>query len=334
MMQPMTETTEHDELAEALRAGNEGVFTQLASRHRAELKAHCYRMLGSLADAEDLAQETLLKAWRGRSGFEGRASVRTWLYKIATNACLDFLESRKERRSGDNVTSAEASLGPQPHVPWLQPFPDRLLEPDARLVSREALELGYLVALQCLPPKQRAALICCDVLEWSAKETAELLSLSVASVNSSLQRAREALQNEQQTGVRVRHSATPEQEQRLLQAYVKATEEVDVPALAALLREDVRCTMPPMEFRFTSRDEAVAGWVEGGYGSESYRDFRCILTRTNGLPAVACYRRPPGSSVYTPMALDVLKLEGEQVVEITTFELAPFVRDLDLPATL
>ncbi|HEX2876535.1 MAG TPA: RNA polymerase subunit sigma-70, partial [Polyangiaceae bacterium] len=251
-----------------------------------------------------------------------------------TNACLDFLESRKERRSGDNVTSAEAALGPQPHVPWLQPFPDRLLEPDARLVSREALELGYLVALQCLPPKQRAALICCDVLEWSAKEAAELLSLSVASVNSALQRARETLQNEQQTGVRVRHEATPEQEQLLLRAYVKATEDVDVPALTALLREDVRCTMPPVDLRFTARDEAVAGWVEGGFGSEEYRDFRCIVTRTNGLPAVACYRRAPGAAAYTPLALDVLKLHGEQVVEITTFELAPFVRDLDLPATL
>lgn len=333
-MQAPTDATEREELGHALRAGDEAAFTQLTNRHRVELKAHCYRMLGSLADAEDVTQETLLKAWRGRGGFEGRASVRSWLYKIATNACLDFLESRKERRSGDNVTSAEASLGPQPHVPWLQPFPDRLLEPDARLFSREALELGYLVALQCLPPKQRAVLICCDVLEWSSKEAAELLSLSVASVNSALQRARETLQNEQQTGVRVRHDATAEQEQRLLRAYVKATEEVDVPALASLLRHDVRCTMPPLEFRFDNRDEAVGAWVQGGYGSAEYRDFRCIVTRTNGLPAVACYRRAPGATAYTPMALDVLKLQGEQVVEITTFELAPFVRDLDLPATL
>jgi RNA polymerase sigma-70 factor, ECF subfamily len=330
----MQSQTEHDELAEALRAGDEPTFNRLADRHRAELKAHCYRMLGSLADAEDLTQETWLKAWRARSAFEGRASVRSWLYKIATNACLDFLESRKERRSGDTITSAEASLGPQPHVPWLQPFPDRLLEPDARLVSREALELGYLVALQCLPPRQRAALICCDVLEWSAQEAAEILSLSVASINSALQRARDTLRNEQQTGVRVRHEATPEQERRLLHAYVKATEDLDLPALTTLLREDVRCTMPPVDVRFTSRDEAVRGWVEGGFGSEQYRDFRCIVTRTNGLPAVACYRRAPGAAAYTPLALDVLKLHGEQVVEITTFELAPLLRDLDLPATL
>lgn len=333
-MSKAMQTNDNDELAQALRAGHEATFSQLAAQHRPALKAHCYRMLGSLVDAEDLVQETLLKAWRGRAGFEGRSSARSWLYKIATNACLDFLESRKERRSGDNVVSAEATLGALPHVPWLQPFPDRLLEPDARLVSREALELGYLVALQCLPPRQRAALICCDVLEWSAKETAELLSLSVASVNSALQRARETLADEQKTGVRVKHDASAEQEQRLLRAYVKATEEVDLPAFVALLREDVRCTMPPAEHRFTTRDDAMKAWVEGGYGSEEYRDFRCLVTRVNGLPAVAAYRRAPGSTEYRPMALDVLTLRGGQVAQIVTFELAPFLRDLELPATL
>jgi RNA polymerase sigma-70 factor, ECF subfamily len=333
----MTSTTTHtdnDELAEALRAGDEATFTRLASLHRTELKAHCYRMLGSLADAEDVVQETWLKAWRARASFEGRSSARSWLYKIATNACLDFLESRKERRSGDNLVSAEATLGELPHVPWLQPYPDRLMEPDARLVSREALELGYLVALQCLPPRQRAALICCDVLEWSAKETAELLSLSVASVSSALQRARETLANEQQSGVRVRHETSPEQEQRLLRAYVKATEEVDLPGLTALLREDVRCTMPPMDYRFTSRDEAVKAWVEGGYGSVEYRDFRCLVTRVNGLPAVAAYCRAPGATEYRPLALDVLTLQGDAVAQIVTFELKPFLRELELPASL
>lgn len=333
-MSQTMQQTENDELAQALRAGDETTFNELARRHRTALKAHCYRMLGSLADSEDLVQETLIKAWRGRAGFEGRSSARSWLYKIATNACLDFLDSRKERRAGDQVVSAEATLGPVPHVPWLQPFPDRLLEPDARLVSREALELGYLVALQCLPPRQRAALICCDVLEWSAKETAELLSLSVASVNSALQRARETLENEQQTGVRVRHQATAEEEQRLLRAYVKVTEEVDLPGITALLREDLRCTMPPTDFRLIGRDETVKAWVEGGYGSEEYRDFRCLVTRVNGLPAVAAYRRAPGATDYRPMALDVLKLHGDKVAEIITFELAPFVRDLDLPDSL
>src|SRR5690606_21930877 len=164
MRDPIPTATENEQLADALRADHDTGFTRLASRHHLELKAHCYRMLGSLADAEDLVQETLLKAWRARQSFEGRASVRTWLYKIATNACLDFLESGKTRRSGSHVTAAEAEPGALPHVPWLQPFPDQLLAdagdaPDARLVSRESLELGYLVALQCLPPRQRAALI-------------------------------------------------------------------------------------------------------------------------------------------------------------------------------
>src|SRR6188768_3930669 len=195
-----TMTTEEQALLTAVRDGDQTAFGAIANRYRAELRVHCYRMLGSLADSEDLVQETLLKAWRGRSSFEGRAALRSWLYRIATNACLDFLEARKQRSSGGVVTSAEAQLGPQPHIGWLQPYPDRLLEgiaaaPDARLVSREALELGYMVALQCLPAKQRAALICCDVLDWSAQETAEALSLSVAAVNAALQRARATLEN-------------------------------------------------------------------------------------------------------------------------------------------
>lgn len=331
--------TESQRLTAALQADDEAAFTQIVGRYRPELRVHCYRMVGSLADSEDLVQETLLKAWRGRAGFEGRAAVRSWLYKIATHTCLDFLDSRKQRRSGGAVTSAEPQLGSLPHVPWLQPYPDRLLEqittaPDARLVSREALELGYLVALQCLPARQRAALICCDVLDWSAKETAELLSLSVAAVNSALRRAREALGDEQVTGVRVRHHATSEQERTLLEAYVKATEQLDIPALTALLREDLRCSMPPVDFRVTSRDAAVAGWMEGGFGSEEYRDFRCALARTNGLPAVAVYRRAPGAGRYVPMAIDVLKLDGALVAEITTFALAPFVDELGLPREL
>lgn len=339
MEQPTDRATESERLTAAVRADDEAAFTEVAHRYRPELRVHCYRMVGSLADSEDLVQETLLKAWRGRAGFEGRAAVRSWLYKIATNTCLDFLESRKQRRSGGAVTSAEAELGPLPHVPWLQPYPDRLLEqittaPDTRLVSREALELGYLVALQCLPPRQRAVLICCDVLDWSAKETAELLSLTLPAVSSALRRARETLENEQLTGVRVRHRATSEQERSLLDAYVRATEELDISALSALLREDLRCSMPPVDFRATTSAAAMAGWIEGGYGSDEYRDFRCVLVRTNGLPAVAVYRRAPGTSDYRPLALDVLKLDGELVAEITTFGLAALVDELGLPKAL
>lgn len=325
-------------VAEAVRSGDEAAFGELAKRHRGELRAHCYRMLGSFADAEDLVQDTLVKAWRARESFEGRSSLRSWLYRIATNACLDFLDSRKQRVSCGVVTSNEPELGPQPHVPWLQPFPDRYLDemaPDARMVSRERLELGYLVALQCLPPKQRAALVCCDVLEWSAKEAAEVLSLSVPAVNAALQRAREALGNEQETGVRTPlGGAETEQERSLLARYVKATEAVDMPALAALMREDIRSSMPPQSFRTSGRDASIVAWTEAGFGSPNCRDFRCLLTRANGRPAVAVYRRPEGESKYVPMAVDVVFIEGGLVREIMTFDLATMIDSFGLPREL
>lgn len=330
----------HDDRAivEALQTGDDAAFGKLTERHRGELRAHCYRMLGSFADAEDLVQDTLVKAWRARQSFEGRSSLRSWLYRIATNACLDFLDSRKQRVSGGVVTSNEAELGLQPHVPWLQPFPDRFLDevaPDARLAAREQLELSYLVALQCLPPKQRAALICCDVLEWSAKEAAEVLSLSVPAVNAALQRARESLGNEQETGVRTPlGSVDSEQERSLLARYVKATEEVDMPALAALLREDLRFSMPPQEDRTLGREASVKAWLAGGFGSPNCRDFRCLLTRANGWPAVAVYRRLEGDSKYLPMALDVVLIAGGLVREIMTFDLAAVVASFGLPLEL
>jgi RNA polymerase sigma-70 factor (ECF subfamily) len=299
-------------------------------------------MTGSLSDAEDLVQETLLKAWRARGSFEGRAAVRSWLYRIATNTCLDFLQAHRQRKSGQTVTSAEAELGPQPHVAWLQPLPDHLLEgvasPEARLVSREALELGYLVALQCLPAKQRAALICCDVLEWSAQETAELLELSVPAVNSALQRARAALANEQETGRKLPHTATSEQEQALVQRYVAATEKLDIPAMTALMREDLQFSMPPEDFRTNSRDAAVHAWIngspEGGLGSPNFRDFRCLVTRVNRQPAVAIYRRPATGGPYLPMALDVLTIHGDLVTDIVTFDLSQLIGPLRLPREL
>lgn len=333
-------TGDDEAMTTAVRTGDEAGFSQAASRYRAELRVHCYRLLGSLADSEDLVQETLLKAWRAREQFEGRAAVRSWLYRIATNACLDFLKSKEQRLSGGVVTSAEPELGSQPHVAWLQPYPDRLLEgvpsaPDSRLLSREALELGYMVALQCLPAKQRAALICCDVLDWSAKETAELLSLSVPAVNAALQRARATLENEQETGVRRRPAATTSDEERaLLERYVRATEQLDTAALTALLRHDLRFSMPPAPARYADRDAAMAAWIEGGYGGPDCRDFRCLLTRANRMPAVAVYRRRDNAAKYQPMALDVLVMEGGLITEITTFDLEPLVEAFGLPPEL
>jgi RNA polymerase sigma-70 factor, ECF subfamily len=314
-----------------LQAGDEAAFGALTAGYRAELRVHCYRMLGSLTDAEDLVQETFLKAWRGRHSFAGRATVRAWLYRIATNACLDFLDASKRRRWGTFATSAEAEPGLLPHVPWLEPYPDCILDatsgeapaPDARLVARESIELAFLVAIQCLPAKQRAAVILCDVLDWSAAEAAELLSFSVASLNAALQRARATLRDQQVTGFRPRSGRVPteEEERKLLADYVSATERCDLTALAATLRDDVRFRMPPEPVRVIGRDACVAAWVEGGLGLADYLDFRCLLTRANRQPAVAIYRRPSGAAEYKAFALDVLEIEDGLVTDIVTFDL-------------
>jgi RNA polymerase sigma-70 factor, ECF subfamily len=342
----MVETTrggaDESAIVTAARAGDESAFSALVERYRRELQVHCYRMLGSFDDAEDLVQETFLRAWRKRESFAGRASFRAWLYRIATNACLDFLASDQRR-----VISGEADAGavlPPPHIPWLQPYPDRLLEqmapreaePDAVVVSKETIELAFLVAIQFLPPKQRAVLILRDVLDWSAKETAELLDTSVASVNSALQRARATLQvhlpprrREWEPGL-----DPTEEERALLRRYVDASEQGDADAIAALLREDVRFSMPPQPGTWVGRDTVVNGWVEGGFGSASFGDFRCVITHANRMPAVACYHRKPGASEYRAFALDVLKIEDGQIAEVTAFDIVPVLDGLGLPPTL
>jgi RNA polymerase sigma-70 factor, ECF subfamily len=319
----------------AARAGDEGAFSTLVERYRRQLHVHCYRMLGSLEDAEDAVQETFLRAWRKRRTFKGRSSFRAWLYGIATNACLDALARRSRIARTAVATAAE--------VPWLQPYPDRLLEdvpsgedePDAVVVDKETIELAFLVAIQHLPPKQRAALILRDVLGWSAKETAALLDGSVASVNSALQRARNALaqhlsprRSEWEAGA----DATAA-ERELLQRYVEATERGDGDAVAELLREDARFTMPPEPTLVVGRHEIVASWVEGGFGSADFGQLRCVLTRANAQPAVAVYVLRPGDTAYRPLALDVLRVEEGVLTEITTFDSTLFPA-FGLPTTL
>ena len=227
----------------------------------------------------------------------------------------------------------------------MQPYPDGLLVepaapagagPEAAVAARETIRIAFLVAIQFLPAKQRAALILCDVLGWSAKETAELLELSVASANSALQRARATLQ-------RYRPELRPEGkpgidpddgQEALLERYVAATERGDTPALAALLREDVRFSMPPEPGTYVGRDAVVAGWVQGGFGAAWFGEFRCRVTRANGVPAVACYVRKPGAARFRALALDVLEIRDGLVQEITTFPLGSIVRAFDLPPEL
>jgi len=329
----------------AATAGDEAAFTTLTRRYRRELHVHCYRMLASFEDAEDLVQETFLRAWQKRETFQGRATFRAWLYRIATNACLDFL-ARHERRvieiAARGSASAEAAVAP--HVAWLQPFPDRLLErpapgdgePDAMLARKETIELAFLVAMQCLPPKQRAVLILRDVLDWSASETAALLESSVASVNGALQRARAALRR-RQPARGTHHSpgdSSSEQERLLVQQYVDATVRCDAEGLVRLLREDARFSMPPEPVAYVGSEVLVRAWVEGGFGSPPYNDWKYVVTAANRLPAVVWYLRRPGEEGHHAFAIDVLRIENGAIAEITAFGVTHLLDAFGLPATL
>ena len=330
---------EDSQLVAAARAGDQRAFASLTERYRSELQVHCYRMLGSLEDAQDLVQETLLRAWTRRETFEGRSTFRAWLYRIATNGCIDFLERSKRRHPhGDTVTSLPIDL------PWLQPYPDHLLEelassdedPAARIVTKETIELAYLVALQVLSPRQRAALILCDVLDWSAREVAVLLDTTVPSVNGHLRRARETLKKRSPSRKpEWKPGADPAQQERVLvQRYVEAGERGDVAGLAALCREDVRYAMPPEAGVWDGRDVVVQGWRDGGFGSPSFGTVRCRITRANRMPAVACYVRAPGDAQFHFLAMDVLAIEGGLIVEVVAFALPGLCKAFNLPETL
>jgi len=321
----MTSTTED------LQQLDEAAFGARVERHRRELHVHCYRMLGSFEESEDLVQETFLRAWRRRETYAGRASVRAWLYRIATNACLDALDKRPRTPTADG------------EVLWLQPYPDALLEelPDGRegpedvMLGKETLELAFLVAIQHLAPLPRAVLVLRDVLGCSARETASLLETTEASVNSALQRARAGLRERlPERRAEWAPGAEPTAAEReLLDRYVELSERADVHGLAALLHEDVRFTMPPQPGTWVGRDRVVGSWVEGGFGEGMFGSMRCVVTRANGQPAVACYVRRPGDDAYTPLAIDVLRIEEGAVKDITTFDGA-LLRMFDLPPRL
>src|SRR6266851_7292351 len=261
-------TSQHDAaaLAARVRSGDETAFAALTEPYRRQIHVHCYRMLGSFDEAEDLVQETMLRAWKGRAGFEGRSTVRTWLYRIATNACLDLIESKSRRLQ--SVESPQATNSYKVH--WIQPYPDRLLDqvassdagPDALVIARETIELAYLVAIQYLPPRQRAILILRDALGWSAKETAVLLEESVASVNSALHRARSSMRKRlPEPGLEWSRAPTPTiAERKLLERYMDATERADVAALTALLREEAPLTMPPYPTWFQGRADIATAF--------------------------------------------------------------------------
>jgi RNA polymerase sigma-70 factor (TIGR02960 family) len=308
---------------------DEPAFTGMAERHRRELHVHCYRMLGSFEDAEDTVQETFLRAWRRRETFEGRSTFRAWLYRIATNACLDLLaRCRPEPATGGEVR-------------WLQPYPDRLLdelpagdtdEPEAVAVARETIELAYLTAVQHLAPRPRAVLILRDVLGWPAKEVAELLGDSVNSVNSALQRARagmrEHLPAERQDWTGGDEDAGTRE---LVRRFTDACVVTDIPVLAAMLRDDVRSSMPPTPGLYAGKDAVVKYWQESGF--EGMTGLRGVPTAVNRQPAIAFYHWSEPDGAYLPLTLDVLRITGGAITEILTFHNDRF-QGLGLPASL
>jgi RNA polymerase sigma-70 factor (ECF subfamily) len=311
-------------------ATDHAAFTELLQRHRRELHVHCYRMLGSFDDCEDLVQETFLRAWRGRATFAGRSSLRAWLYKIATNACLDALDKRPRTPVSGEIL-------------WLQPYPDELLDelpaaeddPDAAVVEKETIELAFLVAIQHLAPLPRAVLILRDVLGCSAEETSELLETTVASVNSALQRARAGMrahlpERRLEWG---RDSEPTAAERRLLDRVVEFTERADARGLANVLHEDVRFTMPPQPGVWQGRDRVVQSWIDGGFGSDAFGSLRCLITRANRQPAVANYVKRAGDPAHLPMALDVLRIQESAIIDIVTFGPEVFPA-FDLPRSI
>ncbi len=290
---------------------------QLEAQRRA-LRAHCYRMTGSADDAEELVQETLLRAWRARDSFDGRAKLSTWLYRIATNVCLDALEKRPPRILPADIVRAvapddepRATPPLAPELPWLQPMPDHLLDPESVTARRETVGLAFLAALQHLPVRQRAMLLLCDVLGWSAKETAELLEVSVGAVTSALQRAHETLREPAPI-------APPSDDQRAaLARYIAAWEAGDASALTAMLRDDVKWAMPPAKLWFVGR--ALVEQLFANYPMRFHGDHKLVAIAANGQLAAAGYLRPHGAPDYHFAGVHVLGFAGAQIAEITTF---------------
>ncbi|MEU4511143.1 RNA polymerase subunit sigma-70 [Nonomuraea wenchangensis] len=319
----------------AARSNDAARFALITERYRRELQVHCYRMLAHYDDAQDMTQETFLRVWNKRESFRGHAALRTWLYRIATNACLDFLEKRKDR------TPVPAELpGEGSEVRYLQPYPDRMLpeDPQESVVARETIELAFIVAVQHLPPRQRAVFIVRDVLGWPASQAADALELTVASVTSALQRARVTIREQlPERRLDWRSPATYElsgDERGVVKSYMDAHERNDLDGLTALLRDDLRFAMlpDPGNVVVTAKD-AVDGWVSSGLFQRGYDDWRCIATTVNRMPAAALYLRTPGEPEHRLFNIAVLHIADGRIAELTGFD-ATDKPWLGLPPTL
>jgi RNA polymerase sigma-70 factor (ECF subfamily) len=323
-------TVQQRELLAAARENDEIAFERLVEPYRGELHAHCYRMLASIHDADDALQDAMLRAWRALAKFEGRSSLRSWLYKIATNTCLDIIARRPKRVLPiDYSPAADPTQGPgEPVVEsvWIEPYPDERLgmedgfaAPEARYERRESVELAFIAALQHLPAKQRAVLIMREVLGYSAQEVADLLETTVASVNSALQRARAAVEER-----------TPEQSQqatlrmlgddglrKVVDDYVDAWQRADIDAVVAMLTEDAAFAMPPLATWFYGHD-GIRTWLAGSPLSGDWH-WKPIYTTANGQPALAFYSWDDDEQAYLPFALNVLTLRGDRISEVNAF---------------
>lgn len=315
--------------------GDSQRFSELTEPFRRELQVHCYRILGSLHEAEDMVQETMLRAWKRLGTYEGRASFRSWLYKIATNACLDALDRRRSRRllpteSGPASEPHAQIAPPSPEILWLEPIPDEWLgdpsaqNPEARFSESESISLAFLTALQTLVPRQRAVLILRDVLDFSANETAEVLELTVSSVNSALHRARIALEQHYTGEKRETVRPSDERTMRLLDDFVRAWEMADVDGLVALLKEDAALAMPPSPSWYQGQEAIrlfAASTVfadDGMFGGKAAGRWRLRRTNSNGAPAFVIYQRTAAEEYYA-FGIHVLELKGVKLAQLTTF---------------
>jgi RNA polymerase sigma-70 factor, ECF subfamily len=329
------------ELLAAARVGDEAAFRRLVEAHHAQLHAHCYRMLGSMHDADDALQDALVRAWRALRGFEGRSALRSWLYRIATNACLDLIARRPKRvlpiDYGPSACSSDEFGDPLPAITWVEPYPDEQLgleagyaAPEARYEQRETVELAFIAALQHLPPRQRAALVLCEVLGFSAREVAEMLETSTAAVNSALQRARAAAnerlpEKSQQATLR---SLGDERISELVEDFVDAWEAGDIETMVAALTEDPTFAMPPHAAWYRGR-QAVDAFLPATPGT-----WRLVPTRANGQLAFGAYRLDPQTDAYRRAVLDVVTLRGTRIADVVAFATPELFERFGLPADL
>ncbi|HEV8459165.1 MAG TPA: sigma-70 family RNA polymerase sigma factor [Gaiellaceae bacterium] len=321
------------ELLQLAQRGDQRAYGELVEPHRSVLHAHCYRMLGSLEDADDALQDALIRAWRGIGRFEVRSSLRTWLYRIATNSSLQLIERRPSRKLSPDVAEPAVAHTP-PGEPlaesvWLEPYLD---DPFTQIEQRETLELAFVASLQHLPPRQRAVLLLCEVLDFSAKEVAELFETTVASVNSALQRARQTVEQRvpAQTQQETLRTLGDEHARELVKRYMTAIEQSDVDGLVSLLTEDVVWAMPPLSTWYAGLDTVVPFLTEYPLTER----WRHIPTRANAQLAVACYMWDEETQRFEGHTIDVLTLRGDRIAEVTAFiDLRPFAR-LGLPEWL